>query len=463
LTVAALRLDAIAAATGGELLAGDPGRVVDSYDIDTRRLRPGALFFALTGARDGHDFLPDAAARGAAGAVVSRTVPSPAPGFALVRVADTLRALQVLAHGVLAARPRKVVGITGSTGKTTTKEFVAALLAARYRVLKSEGNFNNRLGLPLSLLRLEPDDEVAVLEMGMSAPGEIRELVGIAPPDVALITNVHPVHLAFFPDLRAVGRAKREILEGTRPDGTAVLNGDDPLVAELAAGWRGRRVDFGFGPACEVRAEGLRRRDYAGAAFRLRYGSAAADMELPFLYDSAVLNFLAAAGAALALDVPLANVLARVPALVAPGMRGVFTELAGGVRFLDDSYNSNPKALEMALRSLAGLPAPRKIAVLGDMLELGPGEADFHREAGRLVKRLGWDILVAIGPLARHMADGAAAEGLAAGAIFVFQDAAAAAEAVPALVRDGDLVLVKGSRGVGTERVVARLKAERKE
>ncbi len=461
--MAALTLKAIADATGGKLLAGDPERVVDAYAIDTRGLGPGALFFALKGVRDGHEFLTDAAARGAAGAVVSQALLSPAPGFALVRVDDTLLALQALARDVLAARPRKVVGITGSTGKTTTKEFAAALLAGRYRVLKSEGNFNNRLGLPLSLLRLGPDDEVAVLEMGMSAPGEIRELAGIAPPDVALITNVHPVHLAFFPDLRAVALAKREILEGARPGAVAVLNGDDPLVAEIAAGWRGRRVSFGFGPACDIRALDVRRRGYEGAAFRLRYGAAEADLELPFLYDSAVLNFLAAAGAALALDVPLADIMARVPALAAPGMRGVPIGLAGGVRLVDDSYNSNPGALEMALRSLAVLPAKRKVAVLGDMLELGAGEADFHREAGRLVKRLGWDVLVTIGPLARFMADGAAAEGLAACAIHAFPDAAAAAEAVPALVCDGDLVLVKGSRSVGSERVVARLKAERKE
>lgn len=461
--MAALRLDEIAAATGGEILAGDPGRVVDAYGIDTRGLASGALFFALAGARDGHDFLVDAAARGAGGAVVSRTVLSPAPGFALIRVADTLLALQALARAVLAGRPRKVVGITGSTGKTTTKEFAATLLAARWRVLKSERNFNNRLGLPLSLLRLAPDDEVAVLEMGMSAPGEIRELAGIAPPDVAVITNVHPVHLAFFPDLRAIARAKREILEGSRPDAVAVLNGDDPLVAELATDWRGRRVAFGFGAACDVRAEGLRRRGPAGAAFRLRYGSAAADLELPFLYESSILNFLAAAGAALALDVPLPDIAARVPGLAAPDKRGLPVELAGGVRLIDDSYNSNPKALEMALRSLAALPAARKVAVLGDMLELGPGEAAFHREAGRLVKRLGWDVLVAIGPLGRHLAEGAVAEGLAPGAVHIFPDAAAAAEAVPSLVRDGDLVLVKGSRGIGTERVVARLRAERKE
>lgn len=461
--MAALTLEAIAAATGGKLTAGDPGRVVDAYAIDTRGLKPGTLFFALKSTRDGHEFLTDAAACGAAGAVVSRSLLSPAPGFALILVDDTLRALQALAREVLAARPRKVVGITGSTGKTTTKEFAAALLASRYRVLKSEGNFNNRLGLPLSLLRLGPDDEVAVLEMGMSAPGEIRELAGIAPPDVAVITNVHPVHLAFFPDLRAVALAKRELLEGARPGGAAVLNGDDPLVAAIAADWRGRRVRFGFGPAADVRALDFRRRGYEGSAFRLRYGAAEADVELPFLYDSAVLNFLAAAGVAMALDVPLADVLTRVPALAAPGMRGIPVALAGGVRLVDDSYNSNPGALEMALRSLAALPARRKVAVLGDMLELGAGEAEFHREAGRLVGRLGWDVLVAIGPLARLMTDGAAAEGLEAGAIHAFPDAAAAAEAVPALVRDGDLVLVKGSRSVGTERVVARLKAERKE
>ena len=461
--MAELRLKEVAAATAGTILAGDPGLSFRAYGLDSREIAAGALFFAVRGARDGHDFIPDAAARGAAGAVVSREVAPPRPGFGLVRVADTVQALQGLARSVLAGRRVRVVGITGSTGKTTTKEFAAALLGARFRVRKSEGNLNNHLGLPLSLLRLEPQDEVAVLEMGMSAAGEIRVLTAIAPPDVAVITNIHPVHLEFFADIEAIALAKKEILDGARPDGIAVLNADDPWVQKIAAGWRGRRVTFGLGTAGDVRAAGVRTRGYEGLSFELHYGRDKARLDLAFLSESFLQDFLAAAAVARALGLGLEDVRARAAGLAPLAMRGILIRLAGGVHLLDDSYNSNPKALEDALRHFVRLPAKRKVAVLADMLELGPEAAEFHRQAGRLVARLGWDLLVAVGPLAREMAAAAAAEGMLAASILSFPDADAAAEAVLGLVRDGDLVLVKGSRGMKTEQVVARLKSGRKE
>ncbi len=271
--MARLRLDEVARVAGGTILQGSPALTFGSYGIDSRLAAAGGLFFAVAGRRDGHEFVAAAAAEGAAGAVVSRPVDVPDKSFAsvmvkdtvaaiqalgaavlagavvgrpvavsgrdfgLVQVEDTVETLQALAHDVLGRRPVKVVGITGSVGKTTTKEFTAALLARRFRVLKSEGNYNNHLGLALSLLRLEPGDEAAVLEMGTSAAGELRTLARIAPPDVAVITNVNPVHLQFFESLDAIALAKKEILDGAKPGATAVLNGDDPLVMGIAAGF----------------------------------------------------------------------------------------------------------------------------------------------------------------------------------------------------------------------------------
>ncbi|RPJ01176.1 MAG: hypothetical protein EHM31_06455, partial [Candidatus Aminicenantes bacterium] len=225
--MARLRLDEIARTTGGAVLQGSPALSFGSYGIDSRLSVPGSLFFAVPGRRDGHDFVADARRKGAAGAIVSRPVAIDDPAFGLVRVPNVVAALQALAHEALACRPARVVGITGSVGKTTTKEFTAALLAPHFRVLKSEGNYNNYLGLALTLLRLECDDDLAVLEMGMSAPGEILALTRVAPPDVAVITNVSPVHLEFFAGLEEIARAKKEILDGAKPGATAVLNGDD--------------------------------------------------------------------------------------------------------------------------------------------------------------------------------------------------------------------------------------------
>ena len=461
--MAALKLDAIARIAGGTVLRGAADLVFTGYAIDSRLCGPGSLFFAVPGRRDGHDFVAAAAAAGAAGAVVARPVPDLPPGFALVTVPDTVAALQALARGVLARRPVKVVGVTGSVGKTTAKEFAAALLAPRFRVLKSEGNFNNHLGLALSLLRLEPVHDVAVLEMGMSAPGEILALTRIAPPDVAVITNVSPVHLEFFAGLEEIARAKKEILDGARPGATAVLNGDDPLVLEAAAGFAGRKVLFGREPGCEVRAEDVVSRGYDGFDLLLRYGKESGRVLLPCVNRSTVANLLAAAAVGLVFGLGLDEIRPAVRNLRPAAMRGTIVEAGRGLRLYDDSYNSNPRALEAALSSLAALPAARRVAVLADMLELGPDGPEFHRQAGRTVARTGWDVLIAVGPLAASIADGAAAAGMPAAAIHRFADAAAAAAALPDLVRDGDLVLVKGSRGMRTEIVVQALRARGKE
>ena len=460
--MASLRLDEIARIAGGAVLQGPAGLTFRSYGIDSRLAGPGSLFFAVPGRRDGHDFVADAAGRGAAGAVVARPVAGLPPDFGLVLVPDAVAALQAVAHDVLTRRPVRVVGVTGSVGKTTTKEFAAALLGRRFRVLKSEGNYNNHLGLALSLLRLEPGDDVAVLEMGMSAPGEILALTRIAPPDIAVITNISPVHLQFFAGLDGIALAKKEILDGAAPGAIAVVNADDPRVLGIAAGFPGRKVTFGRGPAADVRAERVEPKGYAGFEIVLRYGRESGRLPFPFLNEAAVANLLAAAAASLACGLRLDEIGPAVASLRPTAGRGRLV-VAGGIRIYDDSYNSNPRALEAALTSLAGLPARRKVAVLADMLELGEGEAAFHRQAGEILARTGWNVLVAVGPLAAQIADGAAAAGLDAAAIHRFADSTAAAGAISSLVRDGDLVLVKGSRGMATEKVVEALAARGKE
>ncbi|MBM3295628.1 MAG: UDP-N-acetylmuramoyl-tripeptide--D-alanyl-D-alanine ligase, partial [Candidatus Aminicenantes bacterium] len=362
-----------------------------------------------------------------------------------------------------AALPVRVVGVTGSLGKTTTKEFAAALLATRYAVLKSAGNFNNRLGLSLSALKLEEGHEVAVLEMGMSAPGEIRALAAVAPPDVAVITNVAPVHLEFLKTLEAVAEAKAEILEGMKAGGTAVLNGDDPRLREKAGRAPGRVIRFGFSVGCEVRASGLESLGYDGWRFDLVFGGRKRAVRVPFLSAGFVSDLLAALGAAAAFGLPWESLEKTLARLEPPAGRGRVLRLGRGIVLIDESYNSSPVALDGALRSYVRLPAGRRVAFLGDMLELGEGAEAFHREAGGRAVREGWDVLAAVGPLAEKLLAGAREAGLPAARTAAFPSSAEAASSAAGLVRPGDLVLVKGSRGVRMETIVVRLEKAFKE
>ena len=463
MSVAEIRLEELRRRVNGRVLQGSPSILFRGFSIDSRLVRAGDLFFAVIGKRDGHDFISQAAANGALGAVVSSNGSAPGKDFAIVRVENTVRALQDLARGVLADAPIPVVGITGSVGKTTTKEFTAEILSSRYSVLRSEKNFNNHLGLALSILRLEKGHQVAVFEMGTSAPGEIALLTRIAPPDISVITNIRPAHLQFFGSMEGIALAKKEILDGTKAGGTAVLNGDDSQVARIAASWKGRRVFFGRSPACDVRASHIRHRSYDGLSLDLTYGGQRASIDLPFIYESFVENFLAAAAAAYAMSLPLEAVIAKAPSLKPYAMRGTLILLGKNIRLLDDSYNSNPEALDAALKTLALLPAARRVAVLGDMLELGEKEGEFHAAAGRMAARSGWDLLITVGPLANRMAEGAAAAGMVRKRILSFADSAEAAGSIVPLLRKGDLVLVKGSRGVQMEKIVEALKERIKE
>jgi UDP-N-acetylmuramoyl-tripeptide--D-alanyl-D-alanine ligase len=452
-------IEGVAAATGGSCVA-PPGALVPrlaGVSIDSRTLEPGNLFVAIVGPRfDGHDFLGEAARRGAAAALVEREVAAPA-GLALVRVSDTALALADLARHVRRAAGIPVVGITGSTGKTTTKEMAAAMLASRGPVLKTEGNLNNRYGLPLTLLQLRPEHSAAVLELGMSAAGELRGLADIARPDVAVITNVAPVHLEFFASLDAIAQAKAEILEGLAPGGAAVLNGDDPRLRRMGEARQGRTLWFGRDRAFDVSAEAWRGTAF-GMRFELRVAGRSVDVALPMGGLHVVSDFLAAAAAAHVLGVE-AEAMAEAALGMRPARhRGEVRRLRGDVTLLDDCYNSNPVAVEAAVATLGMAGGRRRVAVLGDMLELGPTAPEIHRATGeRIAGKL--DVLVAVGPLAAHLLEGAwAASGPAI--LLHLPDASAAAASLPGLVETGDAVLVKGSRGVRLEAVVEALVRE---
>jgi UDP-N-acetylmuramoyl-tripeptide--D-alanyl-D-alanine ligase len=461
-----------AAAVGGQV-TGRPETIWNGAAIDSRAVHggdigePGELFFAFAGEHtDGHRFVADAFARGAAAAMVQEAVETPEHGV-LITVPDTFRALHDLTRHLRQRVPKKLVGITGSAGKTTTKELLAAMLGARYRVARTPGNLNNLYGFPLSLLNVPDDTEWMVAEMGMSTPGELRQLSLLGRPDVALFTVVRPVHLEFFGTVQAIAEAKSELLAGLPADGLVVANADDPEVTRIArrhlaqsGEGGGRIVWYGMNEGADVRATGVSPapNGEVGSRFRLWAGGEIIEVSLPLhgLYN--VGNCLAAAACAHALGVSLTEIAAAVGSVRPAAKRGVVHRLSGGVTLIDDSYNSNPDAVDRALEGAAQLAGERRLAVLGDMLELGPEGPRFHREAGERAAGLGFSPVAGVGELSRELTAGASARGAEAP---WFADAAAAAEWAAQEVRDGDLVLVKGSRGVRLEAVVDRLLAAR--
>jgi UDP-N-acetylmuramoyl-tripeptide--D-alanyl-D-alanine ligase len=448
-------LGELAAAAGGELLRGSAETRVDSFSIDTRTLRPGGVFFALRGTReDGHAFLP-AAARAGASAAVIRQGPAegePAPP-ALLRVDDPAEAL---ARCGTAARRRpglRVAAVTGSAGKTTTKELLAAGLGASRRVHRTQGNLNNHLGVPLSLLACPEDAEWTVIEMGMSAPGEIAALTRIADPDVALVTNVRPAHLEFFESLDGIAAAKGELYALLRPAAVAVVNLDDERCRIQAARHAGPRVTYGRAAEADVALEAAEDRFVPGAGLTFRYRGRVRSLVLRLGGAHAALDALAAlAGVAAAGEDPDAAATAMCEVEPVAG-RGKTHRLASGALLVDDSYNSNPAALESVLGTMRNTAATgRKVLVMGDMLELGPNELAFHREAGERAVEAGVRVLVGVGPRSKAAVEAARRARITEA--WSEPDAAAAARSLPSRIAPGDLVVVKGSRGVHLEQVV---------
>jgi UDP-N-acetylmuramoyl-tripeptide--D-alanyl-D-alanine ligase len=440
-------------------------REVSGFSIDTRTLSPGDMFVAIRGDRfDGNAYVAEAVTKGAAGAMVSDaslTGVAELAGTPLVVVPETIAALQTLANRVRRESGSAVVAVTGSAGKSTTKEIIAEFLAARYTVFRNRGNLNNHIGLPLSLLELRHKPDIGVLELGMNHFGEISALVRIAEPDVRVWTNVGPAHLEFFGTVEAIAEAKAEILEGADKDSLLVANADDDLVMRHAAVFAGRVRTFGVERPADVRALAVRDLGIDGTAAIVRTPIGETEIRTPLPGTANLSNVLAATAVAIRFDVPLADIVERAARLKPVARRGEVIR-AGGVTIVDDSYNSNPRALSRALAMLAGETRfARRVAVVGEMLELGVASAELHRTAGEEIARADVGELVAVGGAnARALAEGARQAGMPASRVHYVENIAAAADLAATLVKSGDLVLVKGSRGIRTEVVVDRLKAE---
>jgi UDP-N-acetylmuramoyl-tripeptide--D-alanyl-D-alanine ligase len=464
---AAVRLTAAeaAAAMAGSLVAGPADAVIGGVSIDTRTLQAGDIYVAIIGERlDGHRFVGEALRAGAAGVVVSdpSALPQPAGApFVAVQVDDTTRALQRLAKHIRRASGAQVVAITGSAGKTTTKEITADLLLARYRVFRNRGNFNNHIGLPLSLLELRHGPDIAVVELGMSHAGELRVLVGLAEPDVRVWTLVAEVHSEFFASLDAIADAKAEILEGATPDSLVVANAADPLVMARVKPSPARVLTFGIGVPAGVSAAGVIDRGLAGthAMVTTPWGTSAVDV--PLLGRGHLANALAAMAVAGEYGVPLGAMVERLAAIRPAARRGEVWRLASGVTLVDDSYNSNPRALQHTLDAVAAeRGCSRRLAVLGEMLELGGQAIALHEACGRAAAQAGLTHLVTVGGApALAMANAAVAAGMPAAAVRHAGTSEAAADLLVPMLRPGDVVLVKGSRGVRTDAVADRVKA----
>lgn len=423
---------------------------IAGWSVDSRTLAPGDLFFALAGEQhDGHQYLADVFRRGAAAAVVSH----PSGLGPEITVPDTLDALQRLAAWARREWGGRVVAITGSAGKTTTKEIIAQLLALDAPAGKTQGNLNNHVGLPLSILRLPEGVRIAALEIGMNHPGEIAKLAAIARPDVAVVTNVGFAHAGFFESIEQVALAKRELIEALRPDGTAVLNADDPRVAAFRDIHPGPVISFGLSPSSGVRAEEVEFRP-EGVRFRVegtRFESSLAGRH-------GLMNTLAGIAAARAFGIALERLPDAVRSLAPVAMRGERL-VRSGVTVINDCYNSNPEAVRAMLDELRDAPARRRIAVLGEMLELGHWSEPLHRDVGRHAAECGVDVLVGIRGAARRMVEEAVRSGLPADAAFFYDEPAPAGDFLRGFLQEGDVVLFKGSRGVHVEIALNRFLA----
>ena len=458
----------VAGIAGGRVVFGDRTESIGRVSIDTRTLLRGDFFVAIRGERhDGHKFVTDALARGALGAMVDEAPAAPLAGAGrpaplIVQVADTVRALQDVARDVRRRAGSPLVAITGSAGKTTTKEVAAELLAARFRVFRNRGNLNNHIGLPLSLLELRARPEIAVVEFGMNHPGEIRALVGVAEPDVRVWTNVGDAHLGFFSSAEEMADAKAEILELAKPSDVLIANANDPRVQTRTRLFRGRVVTFGIDVPCDVQATRVEHRGLDGTAAHLKTPGGESEIATPLLGLGNLANVLAASAVALHFGVPLEAIVARAATLRAAPHRGELLRLPGGITLVDDSYNSSPAALTRALETIAAATgSARKVAVLGEMLELGAHGLALHEACGRAAAAAGVDVLIAVGgTAAAALAHAAGGAGLAPSNVVYVRTNQEAADAALQRVRPGDLVLVKGSRGIGTDFVVERLKAE---
>jgi UDP-N-acetylmuramoyl-tripeptide--D-alanyl-D-alanine ligase len=441
---------------------GPGGLSFPGISIDTRTLQPGELFFAIRGPNnDGHQFIPAALSRGAAGVVAASGYSHPEvfpSGKVLVKVSDTHRALRDLAAAVRRRWRGTSIGLTGSMGKTTTKEFAAQVLESACTVYRSPGNYNNLFGLPLAVCGLRLDDAAGVFEMGMSEPGEISEMCRIAAPSFGIITNVAPVHLEFFSSIDGIAAAKAELAEALPLNGTLIYNSDNALVRKIAGRFGGGKVAFGLEPGADFRADEIEITGLNQTRFRLRYGSVDTTAAIPLAGTHYVLNALAAIALGHQFGIDSGTLVASLKHLRAASMRGGILHFREGFSVIDDSYNSNPEALKSMTEVLARLPGfRRRILVAGEMLELGSDSGSLHRDCGAYAAGARLDGILGVRGDARQIVRAAVDSGMSEANARFFTDTAEAAEYLKGNMRRGDLVLIKGSRGAHMEKIVQDL------
>ena len=436
--------------------------VPSGYSIDSRTLSPGECFIAIRGKNfDGHQFIPEALSKGASLVIADSNSAFTEDRVPAIHVEDTLVALQSLARYSRQKWGRRIIGITGSTGKTTTKEITAFALGTHFRVFKSIGNFNNQYGLPLSLLKLEERHDIAVMELGMSAPGEICKLSGIAQPDIGVVTNVRPVHLEFLKTLEGIAKAKRELIEALPKSGTAILNNDDVRVRKFARIFPGEILTYGIAAAAGYRGWQVRNLGLNGCDFVLDFRGKSFPFQSPLIGVHNLYNCLPAIVVAHHLGLDF-GIIRKTLAQVKPfSGRGEILHFTDGFSVINDSYNSNPASLQAMMEALKCVSDyQRKILFAGEMLELGERSPEFHRQCGTLAAKFKLDIIVGVRGHAIQLVEAARRLGYPESRAIFFEDVTIAGNWLSKCVRPRDLILVKGSRGVRTELAIERLRAD---
>ena len=454
-----LTLEEISSAVGG-VLNGPGSQKVTGYSIDSRTLQSGALFFAVKGPRfDGHDFVQQVFQKNAAAAVVEERTTT--YSGSTIRVKSTVEALQTLATEVRRRWGKPIIGITGSAGKTTTKEMVAAVLGKKFTVLRSMGNLNNEFGLPLCLLRVERYQNIGVLEMGMSAKGEIRKLAAIAEPNEGVVTNVNPVHLEFFKSVDEIAEAKAELLEGLHDPKVGYLNNDDSRVRAMSRKFSGKIITYGIKSVAAFKVQQIQDLGLDGTAFTVHHDRRDLQFVLPLLGQHNVANALAAIAVGATHDVSWEQIREALAEMKPEKMRGQVVKFREGFAVIDDSYNSNPRALSEMIRFMGKLQGfQRKILVAGEMLELGPEGSEMHRNCGREAAKAGFETIIAVQGQAAEILEGAFEAGMDRSRLKFGRDAVETGDILARTVRKGDVVLIKGSRGVKLEQALNTLRAE---
>jgi UDP-N-acetylmuramoyl-tripeptide--D-alanyl-D-alanine ligase len=426
----------------------DQESVAMGYSIDSRTLNPGDLFIAISGERfDGHDYVQAALEKGAVGAIIEAGKKVDGDPLRLLQVEDSLKALRLLGAAARRLWGKPLLAVTGSAGKTTTKEILAHILATRFRVMKSSGNLNNHIGLPLQLLKLEAEHDLGVVEMGMNHAGEIRALGELAHHDLAVVTTVAPVHLEFFGSLAEIARAKYEISETLHPGGVAVLNADDDYVCQFGRDFKGKVVTFGIKRSADVTARKVQINGAEGSTFELVVGSVGEPVTFPLVGEHNIYNALAAAAAAMERGISPSQAAAALSSIAPPDKRGQVLHL-NGATIINDCYNSNPRALEAMIDTLASMKAERRILVVGEMLELGTTAEALHRQCGKHAADKKIDMVIGVRGMARAVAEAACGSGTQAQFVETPEQAG---EWLARNVRPGDAVLLKASRGVKLE------------